>query len=130
MSEPTYQAYATARGDWSKVYTNLDWVARWMADHGYTDAEVAYVVGAQPTVPAVVAEVVLAPVETPVEAPVEAPAPLDAVEADRPVWTIPLNVAEPTSASADDAPASSDDTDDTTDTDDITDQESTERLPA
>lgn len=126
MSEPTYRAYATTRGDWSKVYTNLDWVARWMADHGYTDAEIAYVVGAQPTVPAVVAEVVLAPVETPVEA----PALLDAVEADRPVWTIPLNVAEPATTSSDDAPASSDDTDDTTDTDDITDQESTARLPA
>jgi hypothetical protein len=45
MSEPTYPGDTNAHGDWSQVYTNLDGVARWMAERGYTDAEVTYVVG-------------------------------------------------------------------------------------
>lgn len=88
MSEPTYQDHAPARGDWSQVFTNLDWVERWMADHGYTDAEIAYVV-AKPVVPAVAAEVAVAPVEaTPV-------AEVQPAGTAASVWTIPLHAAEP-----------------------------------
>ena len=122
MSEPTYHGDGTARGDWSQVYTNLDWVAQWMADRGYTDAEIAYVV-AQPAVPAVTAEVALAPVE----APVEVPPVLEVFETGERVWTIPLNSVEPDTASEGDDRVGADDIGDTDDTDD---PESTERVPA
>jgi hypothetical protein len=81
MSEPTYQSDASARADWSRVYTNLDWVARWMADRGYSDSEIAYVVG-QPATPAVGAEVEPAPVNV--------PSVVEVLETGGPVWTMPL----------------------------------------
>ncbi len=119
MSEPTYHGDGTARSDWSQVYTNLDWVAQWMADRGYTEAEIAYVV-AKPALPTVAAEVALAPVE----APVEVPPLLEVFETGEPVWTIALNSVEPDTASEGDDPVRADDTDDTDD------PESTERVPA
>jgi hypothetical protein len=64
MSEPTRRGDTCARTDWSQVYTNLDWVAGWMADRGYTDAEIAYVV-ARPASPTVDAEVAFAAVKVP-----------------------------------------------------------------
>ena len=45
MSEPTNEGGTSARADWSQVFTSLEWVEGWMADHGFTDAEIAYVVG-------------------------------------------------------------------------------------
>lgn len=105
MSEPTYRGDAPARGDWSQVYTNLDWVTRWMTDHGYTDAEVSYVVG-QAAFPAAPADVTLARVEARVEVPVEEPPVVEVGETGEPVWTIQLTVVEPDSATAKDAPVS------------------------
>ena len=110
MSEPTFQGDVSARGDWSQVYTNLDWVARWMADHGYTDTEIAYVVD-RPLAAVVATEVTPAPIEVPVDV---SPAP-DAVETVESVWTIPLTFAAP-DASEEDAPVSSDETDETDET--------------
>jgi hypothetical protein len=108
MSEPTYFGEASEHGAWSRVHTGLDWVARWMADRGYTDAEIAYVVG-DPRVPAVPVEALAAvdPVEAhvdesadePVEAHVDESADetidaTDVVFAEQPVWTVPLGVVE------------------------------------
>ncbi len=107
MSEPTFQGDVSARGDWSQVYTNLDWVARWMADHGYTDTEIAYVVD-RPLGAAVATEVAPAPGEASVDVSPTA----EVVETDEPVWTIPLTFAAP-DASQEDAPVSSDGTDET-----------------
>jgi hypothetical protein len=45
MSDTTYPDDARTPGDWSQVHTGLEWVARWMADRSYTDAEIGYVVG-------------------------------------------------------------------------------------
>jgi hypothetical protein len=50
MSEPAFEGDAPVRGDWSQVFTGLDWVARWMAERGYSDAEISYVVE-RPTTP-------------------------------------------------------------------------------
>jgi hypothetical protein len=55
MSEMTNPDDAPARGDWSQVYTGLEWVAQWMADRDYTGAEIDYVLGEAP-VPAVAVE--------------------------------------------------------------------------
>lgn len=124
MSEPTFQGDVSARGDWSQVYTNLDWVARWMADHGYTDTEIAYVVD-RPLAAVVATEVAPAPVELTVDA---SPAPaavetVDAVETVESVWTIPLAFAAP-DASEEDAPVGSDETDEPDETDETESAES------
>lgn len=113
MSEPTFQGDVSARGDWSQVYTNLDWVARWMADHGYTDTEIAYVVD-RPLATVVATEVAPAPIEAPVDAS-PAPEAVETVETVESVWTIPLAFAAPES-SEEDAPVSSDETDETDET--------------
>ena len=78
MSEQTYPGDTSPGGDWSQVYTDLDWVARWMADRGYTDAEIGYVVD-QPAIPAAAAEGAVAP-----------------------VWRIRLDVVEQDAASTED----------------------------
>jgi hypothetical protein len=101
MSEPTYSDRAPARGDWSQVYTGLDWVAQWMNDHGYTDAEIGYVVGtsAVPQVPHVTVQPTLEPVDVPVDVPVDepvkdSPAP-ESVETEQTTWIVPLYVPAP-----------------------------------
>jgi len=72
MSEPTHQGDTGARADWSRVHTSLDWVAGWMAERGYSDAEIAYVV-ARPASPTVSTEVAFAAVEVPPSVEVSAP---------------------------------------------------------
>jgi hypothetical protein len=73
MNELTYPGDVPAHGDWSQVYTGLGWVARWMADRGYSDAEISYVVGGGPSaVPYVNVATTPEPVEVPTPASVVA----------------------------------------------------------
>ncbi|HEX2174472.1 MAG TPA: hypothetical protein VHG70_01060 [Nocardioidaceae bacterium] len=104
MSEPAFEGDAPVRGDWSQVFTGLDWVARWMAERGYSDAEISYVVE-RPTTPLRTVEVVeAADVPGIIEAvePAEGDAAdeadevvvLGAAGAGQATWTVSLNTAE------------------------------------
>lgn len=107
MSEPTYPG-DTPTGDWSRVYTGLDWVARWMADRDYTDAEIDYVVGPRAARSAPVPA--FAPADVPVEI---TPAPV-VVEPEQTTWVVPLTVVDGDPAETDaDAPADLADAEDT-----------------
>ncbi len=115
MSEPTYPGDAPVRGDWSQVYTGLDWVAQWMSERGYSEAEVAYVldrpvpvatpvVAVEPVAEAVEPEVDPEVAETEPEAesdvesdvtaePVGADEDAEVGDNDAPTWTVSLTVA-------------------------------------
>lgn len=103
MSEPAFEGDAPVRGDWSQVFTGLDWVARWMAERGYSDAEISYVVE-RPTTPLRAVEVAEA-IEVPGVSETAAAAEgdvadeagevpvLGAVGAGQATWTVSLGTA-------------------------------------
>lgn len=80
MTQTAHHGDVSARGDWSRVHTDLDWVARWMAERGYSEDDVAYVL-APPAPPA--------PVPAPLPSHEEAAPEVVAASGER-VWTIPL----------------------------------------